>query len=222
MKESTEKEELLLIWNFLNRFWPFIRDTYHAVPERGLSLEDVVEKARVLGDEFDSHPLIGDLLVAYVKNLDARERETRRQRERMMKCVTWSGRLFVEGPCLSPEQYKMFFSRSQNGIPFAVANDILRKNAAGDFGEVVPGDELNGESIDAVREAVMSGSLSGKILAEGQELSWRWTPEFKDYEGNVISFDALRSTNMRVLIKILHDMLDNGCRFGIVNFDDGI
>lgn len=48
----------------------------------------------------------------------------------MFSEISWSNRLYVNEPEITPEQYKMFFGRHQFGISFDVANLFLKENQA--------------------------------------------------------------------------------------------
>ena len=127
--------------------------------------------------------------------------------------MTWNGRIYVNEPSLSPEQYKMFFDRCEYGITLSVANKILEWNAEGDFDEVVPADELHQEARDMIKEQIVdSRCTDGEIEYEGKTLHWKWEPKFTDDDGAEMSFEDVDGW---LLERILHDMLDNECHWGM-------
>lgn len=127
-----------------------------------------------------------------------------------MSEVSWNGRIYVDEPQITPEQYKIFFGRYEFGISFNTANSILRNRQNGDLDEVVPADELNDEAKDQIKDDAMYGSTSGEIEYAGQTLNWSWDYEIiKDDEE--VSWDDMEDYEKE---KILTDMLDNECRCG--------
>lgn len=123
----------------------------------------------------------------------------------------WNGRIYVDEPQISPEQYKMFFGKSQYGISFEMANSILKNRQEGYMEEVVPADELCGEAIEQIKEQVLSGEASGEIEIEGVTLSWNWDPEISMDDGIETTFWDLGGWTQE---KILKAMLDNECHSG--------
>ena len=128
-----------------------------------------------------------------------------------MSEVSWNGRIYVDEPKITPEQYKMFFARNEFGISFDVANSILHNRQEGYKEEVVPADELNYDAISQIKEQAMDGDTDGEIEYEGSTLSWGW-----DYEilrdGEEISWEDMDDWEKE---KILTDMLDNECMWGM-------
>ena len=127
-----------------------------------------------------------------------------------MSEVAWNGRIYVNEPQITPEQYKTFFDRCEYGISFNTANSILRNRQNGNLEEVVPADELNEEAKEQIKEQALMGDTYGIIEDEGQILSWDWDYEItKDDEE--VHWEDMEDYEKE---KILTDMLDNECVWG--------
>ena len=125
--------------------------------------------------------------------------------------VTWNGRIYVDEPRITPEQYKMFFDRCEFGIGFDMANSILKNRQEGYLEEVVPADELSYEARALIKEQVLDGEESGEIEIEGQTLHYNWDYEITEDEEET-TFENLDPCSQE---KILTDMLDNECMWGM-------
>lgn len=129
-----------------------------------------------------------------------------------MSEITWAGRIYVDEKKITPQEYKEFFERGEFVISFKVANTILRNREEGNFDECVPADQLIQEARNDIKRQVMGNyETEGVIELEGQTLNWKWEPEItRDREE--ISIEDLEDYELE---KILTDMLDNECHWGM-------
>ena len=129
-----------------------------------------------------------------------------------MSEISWNGRIFVDEPQITPEQYKMFFDRCEFGISFDTANLILRNRAEGYKEEVVPADELFSEARELIKDQISdTRSTSGTIEFEGQSLNYDWDVDITR-DGEEITVEDLEDFELN---KILTDILDNECTWGM-------
>ncbi len=125
----------------------------------------------------------------------------------------WYGRIYVDEPEITPEQYKMFFGKYQYGISFKMANFILDNRVNGNDEEIVPADELCDEAKAQIKAMVIEdGDMDGTIEIEGFTLKWKWEVRITcDQTGEDITTQNLDEHALR---KILTDMLDNEAHWG--------
>lgn len=128
-----------------------------------------------------------------------------------MSEVTWNGRIYVDEPSITPEDYKEFFSPGYFVIGFATTNAILKQRQDGYLEEVVPADELNDEARQMIKDQALEGNTSGEIELYGRYLHWDWEYEIIR-DGKEIEWTDLEDYEQE---KILEDMLDNECRCGM-------
>lgn len=129
-----------------------------------------------------------------------------------MSEISWNGRIFVDEPQITPEQYKMFFDRCEFGISFDVANSILKNRTEGYKEEVVPADELCEEAKSLIKDQVSdTRSTSGTIEFEGQSLNYDWDVDITR-DDEEITVEDLEDYELN---KILTDILDNECTWGM-------
>ena len=156
--------------------------------------------------------------------MNALEKIVKEEVINMAKEITWSGRLFIDEQQITPEQYKMFFGRSEFGIRYSAANSILKSNSSGDYDEIVPGHELNEETTDTIlyqflydegyktvsekayTETDAEELYIGTVQHEGFTLHWRWEPEIVDENDKPVSFkEANNWAKRQVLTQMLKE-----------------
>jgi len=125
----------------------------------------------------------------------------------------WYGRIFVDEPQITPEQYKMFFGKYQYGISFNMANAILDNRVHGNDEEIVPADELCEEAKAQIKAMITEdGDMEGTIIIEGFTLDWKWEPVITcDQTGGNVTIKDMEKHSIN---KILTDMLDNEAHWG--------
>lgn len=129
-----------------------------------------------------------------------------------MSEISWNGRIYVDEPQITPEQYKMFFDRCEFGISFDIANSILKNRTEGYKEEVVPADELCEEAKSLIKDQISdTRSTSGTIEFEGQSLNYDWDVDITR-DDEEITVEDLEDYELN---KILTDILDNECRCGM-------